>query len=361
MLKKGQKLIIILLITLIFTISGCSAKPQVEDVNGKQQIEQGKQTGANEQQQEQKPVVEPQVPEKPSVDLAQIKANEAGEIMILEWHVIGEKEGRWARTYTNFSKDLEILYQKGYRLVSLRDVVTNNIKVEAGYTPVVLTFDDGTEGHFRYIEKDGQRIIDPNSAVGILKNFAEEHPDFGLEATFFINYYTPFRQKDSWQEKLKTIVELGMDLGNHTVNHPELNKLSQEKVAEEIGKMVKMVKKVVPGYELDTLALPFGIRPQDSNWAVAGEYAGIKYHNKAVLLVGSGPIKSPLTKGFDPSQLPRIQVFQEEFDKWLNYFDSHPEKRYISDGNPDTIAIPSANQDIIDKSKLGDKELLIYE
>jgi len=334
-------------------LTGCSTKSTQGQVSGPDV--------AKQEEPSVEPVEESQPePEKPKVDPALVNANEAGQIMILEWHVIGEKEGRWARTYTNFRKDLETLYEKGYRLVSLRDVITNNIQVEAGFTPVVLTFDDGTEGHFRYIEKDGQRIIDPNSAAGILKAFAEEHPDFGLEATFYINYYTPFRQKDSWQDKLREVVELGMDLGNHTVNHPKLSTLSQEKVAEELGKMVKMVQEVVPGYELDTLALPHGINPKDINWAVNGEYEGVKYHNKAILLVGSGPIKSPVVKGYDSTKLPRIQVFQEEFDKWLNYFDTNPDRRYISDGDPDTISIPSTEKEKIDESKLGEKKFNIY-
>ncbi|NLT96455.1 MAG: polysaccharide deacetylase family protein [Clostridia bacterium] len=341
-------LAIILVIT--FSLIGCSVNAPQEEPQISEETE--KQEEANQEP-------EPQ-PEEPSVDPASVNANEAGQIMILEWHVIGEKEDRWARTYTNFRKDLETLYEKGYRLVSLRDVVTNNIKVEAGYTPVVLTFDDGTAGHFRYIEQGGKRIIDPNCAVGILKAFAEEHPDFGLEATFYINYYTPFGQKDSWQDKLREIVAMGMDLGNHTVNHHKLNTLSKEKVEEELGKMVEMVQEVVSGYELDTLALPHGINPKDVNWAVSGEYNGIKYHNKAILLVGSGPIKSPVVKGFDPTKLPRIQVFQEEFDKWLNYFDNNPDKRYISDGDPDTISIPADQQDKIDESLLGDKKLYIY-
>jgi hypothetical protein len=330
-------------------ITGCSSKTEPDSSN----------LNSFEKEEPREQIVEPE-PEEPQVDPASVKANEAGEIMILEWHVIGEKEGRWARTYTNFRKDLETLYEKGYRLVSLRDVVTNNIQVEAGFTPVVLTFDDGTEGHFRYIEKDGQRIIDPNCAVGILKDFSEEYPDFGLEATFYINYYAPFRQKDSWQDKLREVVDLGMDLGNHTVNHEKLSTLSQEKVAEEIGKMVKMVEEVVPGYKLDSLALPHGINPKDVNWAVNGEYEGVKYHNKAILLVGAGPIKSPVVQGFDPTRLPRIQVFQEEFDKWLNYFDKNPEKRYISDGNPDTISIPETLENKIDHSKLGEKKLQVY-
>lgn len=351
---KTRYIILVVILVFALILTGCSTK-QVQNPGEKEP------NISIKEEPNPAPVIEPE-PEETKIDPVLVKANEAGQIMILEWHTIGEQEGRWARTYTNFRKDLEVLYEKGYRLVSLRDVVTNNIQVEAGYTPVVLTFDDGTEGHFRYIEQDGKRIIDPNSAVGVLKAFAEEHPDFGLEATFYINYYTPFRQKDSWQDKLKEVVALGMDLGNHTVNHEKLSTLSQEKVAEELARMVKMVQEVVPGYELDTLALPHGINPKEVNWAVSGEYDGTKYHNKAILLVGSGPIKSPAAKGYDPTKLPRIQVFQEEFDKWLNYFDNNPEKRYISDGDPSTISIPESEKDKLDEGLIikDNKELIIY-
>lgn len=350
-----KKRIVAIILVLVVVLAGCSTKP-AEETPAPKPNSQGQENTASEVATEK----DEQPPQEAKIDPAEIKANEAGQIMILEWHVIGEKEGRWARTYTNFRQDLETLYNKGYRLVSLRDVVTNNISVAPGFTPVVLTFDDGTEGHFRYIEQDGQRIIDPNCAVGVLQSFAQEHPDFGLEATFYINYYNPFHQKDFWQEKLREVVAMGMDLGNHTVNHHKLSTLSQEQVAEEIGKMVKMVAEVVPGYELDTLALPHGINPKDVNWAVTGEYEGITYHNKAVLLVGAGPIKSPVVKGFDSSKLPRIQVFQEEFDKWLTYFEKNPQKRYISDGNPDIISIPEGEKDKIDQSLLGDKKLITY-
>jgi hypothetical protein len=80
------------------------------------------------------------------------------------------------RTADNFRKDLKVLYDKGYRLVSLRDYIENNIKVEAGYTPFVLTFDDGAKNNFNIIEENGEKKIDPNCAVGILEEFKKENP-----------------------------------------------------------------------------------------------------------------------------------------------------------------------------------------
>ena len=124
-MQKIRKYILLTLI-LVFALSliGCSSK----DVSQGSPLPEDQ---TPEPAEHQEPIEEPQR-EEPLVDPASVNANEAGQIMILEWHVIGEKEGRWARTYTNFRKDLETLYEKGYRLVSLRDVVTNNIQVEAG-------------------------------------------------------------------------------------------------------------------------------------------------------------------------------------------------------------------------------------
>lgn len=339
------------LILLTFTLLGCSSDTQGQTEKSGDTLQEN--NGE-------------QIAEEEPIDLKEIKANEVGQIMILEWHVIGEKEGRWARTYENFRKDLETLYERGYRLASLRDVLNNNITTEAGLTPVILTFDDGTSGHFRYIEQDGEMIADPTSAVGILKDLSTAYPDFGLEATFFVNKYPiPFEQKDYWQDKVKEVIELGMDIGNHTVTHPKLNKLSQEEVAKELALMVKMIEEVVPGYKMDTLALPFGIKSQDINWAVKGEYQGTDYHNIGVLDVGSTPMKSPVAKGFDPTLLPRVQVFGEGTEdnllKWLDYFDKNSHLRYISDGNPETIAIPQEQVEKLDESRIGEKQLIIYQ
>ena len=127
-------------------------------------------------------------PEPEEIDYEALGVNELGQVMVLMYHQIGEEEAEWVRTPENFRKDLETLYAAGYRLIALNDLLDGNITVPAGTTPVVLTFDDGTIGHFRYIEQDGQTVIDPDCAVGILEQFAAEHPDFGQAATFFIMY-----------------------------------------------------------------------------------------------------------------------------------------------------------------------------
>ena len=119
MFKAKNLLLLAILILFTFTLLGCSTDT----------LEPIKEPEENSPEHNGEEIVQ----EEP-IDLKEIKANEVGQIMILEWHVIGEKEGRWARTYENFRKDLETLYERGYRLISLRDVLNNNISTEAGFT-----------------------------------------------------------------------------------------------------------------------------------------------------------------------------------------------------------------------------------
>jgi hypothetical protein len=77
------------------------------------------------------------------------EANELGRVMILEYHKIDTPEARWTRTPENFRRDLQRLWDRGYRLVALNDYVDGKIALPAGTTPLILTFDDSSPGQFR--------------------------------------------------------------------------------------------------------------------------------------------------------------------------------------------------------------------
>lgn len=303
----------------------------------------------------------------PEVDLKKIKANENGQVMILMYHGIGEEEAEWVRTAENFRKDLKVLYDNGYRLISLKDYIENNIKVEAGYTPFVLTFDDGAKNNFNFIEENGERKIDPDCAVGILEEFKKVHPDFGSGGSFFVYYPVPFRQKELIKEKYEYLLSNGYDIGNHAYTHENLGKLSVEDVQKALAKNVKSTQEYLPGYDVYALALPLGIGPKGDNYkyAAQGEYEDVKYNHRAVLKVGSNPAPSPVNVKFDPIRLPRVRASEMKTDgvglyDWLQHFAKKPEKRYISDGNPDTVAIPESEKENVDQEKLNGKELVIY-
>lgn len=278
-----------------------------------------------------------------------VRPNELGMVMVLEYHRVLENESDYTRSVENFNKDLQTLYDNNYRLVSFHGLMSGKIDVPAGTTPVVLTFDDSTESQFRYVKEGDQLVIDPDCALGIMKSFSEEHPDFGYTALF--NYLPDmFEQPKYVKKKVEYLQENGFELGNHTETHPSLSKLSDEEVQEEIALPVEDMKDVDPEVKVDVLCLPHGSIPQNRELMYEGSYDGITYHNKWALLVGSNPMY-PVYHYKNPGKLiPRIQAMDYDPEDgsghsgsgyWLRYFENHPELRYVSDGNSSTVCAPA--------------------
>ncbi|MBI2160272.1 MAG: polysaccharide deacetylase family protein [Candidatus Rokubacteria bacterium] len=281
---------------------------------------------------------------------AELPPNELGRIMILEYHKIDYPEDRWTRTPENFRRDLDTLYARGYRLVSLGDLLDGRLAVPAGTTPVVLTFDDSSPGQFRYLEQNGTLEIDPKSAVGILEAFLRERPDFGRGATFFVLPAADppnrlFNQPAHAGKKLQYLVSRGYEIGNHTLWHANLGKYDEATVRAQIAGAQQWIQRHVPDYRPRTLALPHGVYPKDVSWALRGSAKGVTYSHDAILMVAGGAAPSPFSRAFDPVRLPRIQAVEAELSSWLRYFERHPHERFASDGDPDVITVAAGSRD----------------
>lgn len=274
--------------------------------------------------------------------------NEMGQVMILEYHLIGRPENQWRRTPENFLKDLEQLYREGYYPVTLRDLIHRTYNVPKGKTPVVLTFDDSSAGQFRVIPEDKGWRVDPESAVGIMMNFHNSHPDFPATATFFVLPAIPtglrlFGQEDYIKEKLVFLRDNGFEIGNHSYWHQNLGKATPDEVQRQLALAQKSIDEYLPGYKMTSLALPFGVWCNPRSLAVSGEYQGIKYQHDAIVLVGAGPAPSPFSKNFRPLALPRIQAGDTPWGPgaYLRTFQKNANLRYFSDGKPDIISVPA--------------------
>ena len=272
--------------------------------------------------------------------------HELGRVMILEYHKIDYPENRWTRTPENFRRDLQRLWERGYRTVRLGDFLDGKMALPSGASPVILTFDDSSPGQFRYVERQGEWVIDPDCAVGILEAFAKAHPEFGHAATFYVlpGADPPnrlFNQPDLVTRKLTYLAANGYEIGNHTLRHANLSKYPEAVVRGQIATAQEWIQHHVPGYRPRTLALPMGAYPRQVRWAEAGTVNGSTYHHDAILMVAGGAAPSPYAKGFDPYHLPRIQAVESELDGWITHFDRHPEERYVSDGEPGIVTVPS--------------------
>lgn len=276
------------------------------------------------------------------------EANELGRVMILEYHKIDTPEARWTRTPENFRRDLQRLWERGYRLVALNDYIDGKIGLPAGTTPLILTFDDSSPGQFRYIQRGSDWVIDPECGIGILETFAREHPGFGRAATFYVlpGANPPnrlFNQPDLAGRKLQYLVSQGYEIGNHSLWHAELGRYSEPVVREQLAGAQEWVQRHVPGYRFRTLALPLGSYPKELGWAVSGEAKGMTYKHDAILMVAGGAAPSPHARNFDPNRLPRIQAVGPDLDYWITYFDRNPGERYVSDGDAATITVASGS------------------
>lgn len=309
--------------------------------------------------------VEGQAEEVVEIDLEAVKPNETGEIMVVMYHSLGEKNSAYVRTAASFRADLERLYEMGFRTISLNDYVNNNITTPAGYTPVVLTFDDGHSSNFTIIEENGELTPDPNSVVGILEHFNEEHPDFGMEATFFLNGGTPFKQKEYMAYKLNYILEKGMDLGNHSTGHEHLGDLNATQIQKTLGGNIQAIEGIVSDYTVNTLALPFGERPKDeylNGLVTSGEYNGIPYHHDAILKVGWKPEVAAIHKNFNFERINRVQSGDGDYQMtfYLDNYEKNPSKRFISDGDPNIVTVPESKVETVSQARLGEKTLRTY-
>ncbi|MGE5559405.1 MAG: polysaccharide deacetylase family protein [Bacillota bacterium] len=286
-------------------------------------------------------------PDNAPEEITELQPNEMGSILILEYHLIGAPEGEWRRTPENFRRDLLLLYKENYYPIRLQDYLDGKITAPRGKTPFILTFDDSSGGQFTAIRVKYGIVPEPDCAVGIMEEMKRRYPDFPVTATFFVlpgikKELRLFAQPDLIGAKLKYLVDHGYEIGNHTLWHQNLRKASDEDVIKQLALAVKYIQDFLPGYQMRSLALPYGMQPKNKQLLLKGEYQGVKYENRAVMLVAGGPAASVFNKGFDPFCLPRIQAGDTPYGPgiWVKRMKKNPQKRFISDGSQHTITVP---------------------
>lgn len=299
------------------------------------------------------------------INYEELKVDESGNVPIMMYHGIHnitdneytggnvDKDG-YQRTTEAFKNDLEFYYNSGYRMIRLEDYVNGIIDVEAGYSPIIITFDDGLSNNLKVtgLDSDGNIIIDPNCAVGVLESFKQKYPDYNVTATFFINGGL-FNQSEYNEKILNWLIDNGYDIGNHTYSHVDFTTVSKDKSVQEVGSMYNLLDKYIPGKYVNIVALPFG-SPYDKdhenfNSILSGIYNDKEYNTIATLRVGWEADYSPFNKNFDKTFLKRIRAYDnngKEFDIEMN-FDILENNRYISDGDKNTITIPKDKEDKI--------------
>lgn len=310
------------------------------------------------------------------IDVHSVKPDESGKIMVAMFHNFVDTftpksydKGEYTTTFNEFRELLQTLYDKNYRLISMKDYLDNNISVPAGCTPMVFTFDDGTEGQFNLVERDGELVANINSAVGIMEEFYKSHPDFGLAGVFYVNLgNSTFAGGGTMADRLKYLTDKGFEIGNHTYTHADLlvYAKSEEDICMHIGENQQKLQSYLPGYLMETFSLPNGSYPSKYKQTILrGNYEGVNYENRAIFLVGANPASPTVADSFDPFNVPRVRAkgiepINYDLAWWLDYFENYPTQKYVSDGNNNTVTVPEKNKHKIIESKLNGKKLVAY-
>ncbi len=168
-------------------------------------------------------------------------------VPILIYHDIrpdypGETAAVKAFTLTPDELDAQLSYlsDHGYTAISLDDLAHD---IQTGTTspiakPVVLTFDDGWQNEYVY-------------AFPLLQKYH-------FTATFFI-FTNPVSKKDTfmtWDEIIHLSVA-GMTIGDHTLSHPLLSKLTPEQLRKEVVDSKSVLEQKI-GKPVTDFASPFG-------------------------------------------------------------------------------------------------------
>ncbi|MBC8143760.1 MAG: polysaccharide deacetylase family protein [Armatimonadetes bacterium] len=315
------------------------------------------------------PVVRASVapPPPPQIDYAKVRPNELGKIPVVMYHDIGgippKREDGLHRSVAAFEQDLKLLYDAGFRPVNMGDVLAGKIDVPAGKSPVVITFDDARESQFRLTETATEQRIDPQCGLGVLQAFHKKHKDWGLKATFFALPKGPktadaFKQVGKGDEKLQYLVANGFEIGNHSLNHRDMSRMTPAQIQAEIGGAHNSLMTAAPEAKIAVVALPMGKFPKDKanlKYLTAGTADGKSYAYEGAMLAAYRPVDSPFNKAFDPLRMERIAPYDKDpngLRNWIVKLSASSGGRFVSDGDAQTVSYPQGEQAQVNTARI---------
>ena len=254
-------------------------------------------------------------------------ANPKGKVFVIMYHHIREGANPMFRSASKFRQDLENLYNAGFRPVTVTEYVENRMILGPGASPVVITFDDAHPNQFQ-LRKDGS--IDPRTAVGIWSEFSKTHPDFPVKGTWYM-LPVMWGQKALREKKVKMILEMGSELGNHTYNHKFLSKQNDEVVKSEIAKMNDLLVKCgIPANM--PLCPPYGEYPKNKSLVKSFSWRGKTYNHSSACLAWDAPALSPEDSKFNKYKFERLHgnSYSMGIDYWLARLKAGKVKPFVS-------------------------------
>lgn len=228
-----------------------------------------------------------------------LSAKPQGAVPILMYHVIAPGPNNLYVPPEELEAHLIYLAKQGYHGITLQRLYDHfNEGAPLPERPVVLTFDDG------YADFD-------TAALPLL----QKH---GFTATLFvITGYVGDPGYITW-EQAQAIVEAGIEIGSHTVSHPDLRTAGEKGLQRELGESRQTLEERL-GVRADFFAYPAG-RYNEKSLAV------VRQHYRGAVTTASG-MATPCQ---DPMLWQRVRINQrltgEGLGQLLHYWEEQARK-----------------------------------
>ncbi|MCK4504206.1 MAG: hypothetical protein KAW14_01205 [Candidatus Aegiribacteria sp.] len=275
-------------------------------------------------------------------------SNSTSGIPVLMYHHVSDPvDGYYGVSTNRFRTDLEKLCAAGFYLITSSNIKNGLMQVPADRRPLMLTFDDGWQDNFTFLETHGSTEIDPLCVVGILEQFCDQNPEFGRGVTFFISWdKIPFGQEEYIAEKFNLLLDMGYSIGNHTNMHTDFITLPRSKWDRAVLlPMEKFHRRLgLRTSEIFAISYPGGRFPKDQG---AEEYLShFQFQNRQAVRMGflaNGSISS-MNRLLDSPEgifrIGRLDMSQYSVHKllgWRNLMTVEP-REYLHDPLPSRLS-----------------------
>lgn len=162
-------------------------------------------------------------------------------IPILMYHVIEEYSGPYEQLYIQpaiLRKQLAFLKEQGYNTVTVHEALAHWEKgAPLPAKPIILTFDDGYRSVY-------------TEAFPLLK-------EYGFRATLYLHTAKINTPGGLTTGMIREMAQYGLEIGSHSLTHPDLTKISPAKLRKEIRHSKKVLEELI-GQEVTTFSYPAG-------------------------------------------------------------------------------------------------------
>ncbi len=248
----------------------------------------------------------------------------------------------------DFHAQLEGLYEAGYSLVQVEEWLKGNMTVPEGRRPLAITIDDLFLSNQLEFDEDGNPS--PDTGLGVLWQFYQEHPDFGFEVMLFVNFGDKsYSVVDPQARKLKQAnavvwcMENGARIYNHTFNHIDLQYSTPEELEADLtlhDTYLREIMALVGREDLiprfgNMLAVPYSWPLTERGYQVMQEYTtpeGVPMQAVfgSAYFKNAAPLPPPYTPGFDRYNIKRFEVNNDALNYLVRNRDAFPAAQFCT-------------------------------